>query len=309
MDVKIERKNGETFTLGDYDTIVKDFLVSSIPLESEYETTDGRNGTLDYGARHGQRKISVPIEVKAYDLADFPLLRDYLFKLLNRRESFYIMEMRRKKPLSYEFVEVNEKAKMDSDSDNHLVNGKRYLVRMSNEVELEQMGVYGEGEIEFETTELPFAESIGTTQDIEKDGVDSEDGIWGFGMGLEADDVSLVYTYDLPRFSRMEFDIFNAGNEPVHPFEKDFKIEISNVKGASDYLKLKNLTNESTLEITKGVSSNAVIVMDGATVTIDNLQALRDTTKEFIELDPGWNKFEIEGASAAKVAFDFRFYY
>ena len=40
-------------------------------------------------------------------------------------------------------------------------------MRIANVIELDQSLTFGEGELEFETTELPFAESIGTSADID----------------------------------------------------------------------------------------------------------------------------------------------
>src|SRR5699024_413517 len=52
-------------------------------------------------------------------------------------------------------------------TENKYIGGKRYKVRIANVIELDQSLTFGEGELEFETTELPFAESIGTSSDID----------------------------------------------------------------------------------------------------------------------------------------------
>jgi len=196
VDVQITKKNGESFTLEQFDILVKDFIVSSIPLESEYGKVEGSNRNIDYGATYSTRTITVPFVLRARDLMDFPLLRDVLFSLVNDTESYYIREMRRAKKLSYAFVDPPEPPKMDDDSINQFVGGKRYLVRLQNTFDIEQIEKDGEGELVFETTELPFAESIGTTQDIQENGINADDELWGFGMGLieEMGDVEYVPT-------------------------------------------------------------------------------------------------------------------
>ena len=304
MDVKVIRKNREPFTLEDYGVLVKDFIVPSIPLNSVYGEVDGRHGTVDYGATYGTRTITVPFVLQAHDLMDFPLLRDVLFNLVLDTDSFYIQEKRRAKKLAYEFVDTNEPARMDPETANRLVGGEQYLVRLQNSFDLDQIELDGEGELVFETTDLPFAESIGTAQDIQRDGIDADSELWGFGMGLEAVDETLTYTHE-----GSSFRIYNAGSLPVHPFEQELKISIRDVQNSTDYLELKNETNGSAFKATEGVTGSQTIDVEGASVTSDSLQYLRNTTKQFISLEPGWNEFTISGADSARVSFDFPFYY
>ena len=304
MDLQVNKKNGESFTFEQYDILVKDFIVSSIPLESEYSKPEGSDRKVDYGSTYGTRTIRVPFVLRAYDLMDFPLLRDVLFGLVLDKESFYIREMRRPKKLAYAFVDPSEPARMDPDTNNQLIGGKRYLVRLQNTFDIDQIETDGEGELIFETTELPFAESIGTTQDIHTRGINADDALWGFGMGLIADDASLVYTH-----TETSFRIFNAGNVPIHPYEQELKITIDNVQGSSSYLQLRNNTTGDAFRTTEAVNSNQTIVIDGPNVTSNGLQYYRKTNHQFITLEPGWNEFTITGASSVRVAFDFKFYY
>lgn len=299
--------NGESFTFEEYGIIVKDFIVSSIPLVAEYGLAEGIDRRVDYGANYDSRTITVPFEIVSYDLMDFPLLRDVLFGLVVDKQSFYIREMRRVKQLAYEFVDTNEPARMDNTTDNKFVGGKRYLVRLQNSFELDQMLEYGEGELVFETTELPFAESIGTTSDIQRDGLSAESGLWGFGMGLEAVDDSLIYKHNAVAGQR--FRIFNAGNVAIHPFEQELKITISNVVGSDEKFQITNQTNGSRTRVTVPLKSADVVIYDGAKVTRNGLAFLRNTNKMFVDLDLGWNEFEIYYCDSATVEFDFRFYY
>ena len=157
MDVEITKKNGESFRLSEYDIQAQDFNVSSIELMPTYGSIEGRSGAVDYGADYGSRTISVPFYLRAYDMHDYPLLRDELFSLVTTKESFYIRELRR----------PSEFTPCDDGYDDRYVGGKRYLVRLSNVIDLDQQRTYGFGEMVFETTELPFAESIGTSADID----------------------------------------------------------------------------------------------------------------------------------------------
>lgn len=275
MDVEIIRENGESFRLSDYGVIVSDFVVSSIPIETNYGTIEGRNGVIDYGATYGQREINVPFVSVANDLRDFAELRSKLFQLLAQKESFYIRELRRGNFQAYDFVDQTEEAREDVETVNEVVGDKKYLVRLKNSFKLEQSGVMGESELVFETSELPFAESEPITR-------------------------SYVTT---------TFSVVNDGDVPIHPFEQSLNIKISNVVGSTSYLQLENLTNGSVFRVNEGVTSGKVIELDGPTVTSNGLQYLRKTNKGYIELSPSVNNFKISGVTGAKVEFTFPNYY
>src|SRR5699024_6177887 len=167
MDVEIIKRDGSSFLLSSHDLHAKDFIVSSIELDPHYSEVENRSGRIDNGATYKARTITVPFYIKAHDLHDYALLRDELFSLVVSRESFYIRELRRTKYQAYEFVDTNESPRNDESTENKYIGGKRYKVRIANVIELDQSLTFGEGELGFETTELPFAESIGTSADID----------------------------------------------------------------------------------------------------------------------------------------------
>lgn len=289
MDVRITKSTGEQFLLSDYSVVAQDFIVSSIPLNATYATIEGRSGLVDMGADYGQRTIVVPFYIEGEDLLDFPLLRDQLFDHIASPEPIYIEELRRQ---NY------------GEGASQLVGGKRYLVRLNNEFALDQQFKYGFGEIEFITSDLPFAESVATTQEIQANGINSDRELWSLGMGLYSDDPTFGYTHE-----GNIFRVFNAGNVEVHPFQQYMAITVRNVGGSIDYFELRNATTDETFRVNEYVGSNQVIKIDGPNITSNGLQFLRKTNKTFISLQPGWNDFVINGASTARVEFDFKFYY
>jgi len=185
------------------------------------------------------------------------------------------------------------------------MKGKRYLVSVDQSFipdRIPNNRTYAEALITCTKIGLPFAESIGTTQDIQERGINANDAIWGFGMGLIADDDSLIYTH-----TGTSFKIYNAGDVSVHPFEQDLKITIDNIQGSTSYFELRNITTGDLFRVNEGATGT--IVLDGPNITRNSLNYLRETNKQYITLVPGWNHFEINGADSARVAFDFRFYY
>ncbi len=292
MDVRITKQNGESTLLSEISVVTRDFIVSSIELIPSYGSVEGRSGTVDYGASYGTRTITVPFYLEATGSHDYHLIRDRFFGLVNDLESCYIEELRRT-----EF----------ETGTNELVGGKRYLVRINNVIDLDQQFKFGFGEIEFVTTELPFAESAETTLFIEENGVNAGDGWWGFGMGLLADAESRKYRHNVVEEKR--FRIYNASNVDVHPFEQDLKITISNVVGSSSMFQVTNHTNSSRFRITEEVSNSDTYIYEGPNVTRNGFEALRRTRRDFIYLSPGWNELQMYYADSATVEFDFRYYY
>src|SRR5699024_5347073 len=281
MDVEITKQNGDSTRLSDLGITVRDFVVSSVNVEGIYSEVEGRAGTVDYGADFGSRTITVPFYYKASDLHDVPLLRDELFGLVVSSEPFYVREMRR---LTYQTGE------------NLFVGGKRYLVRISGNFDIEQEFKYGFGELVFETVGLPFAESIGTTQDIERNGLRYSQELWSYGMGLLYDEESHKYTHNDPSFK-----IYNAGIG-IHPFEQHLDIVIEGVRKGYE------LKNTSTGDVFKYTGdTTGTLKLNGPNITMNYFQSFRDTNRKYITLKHGWNEFTQN--QPRNISFDFRFYY
>lgn len=250
--------------------------VPSIPFRNNWG--GGADGIPPYrrGVDYLQRPISATIHLDDHEFFNFELLKGELYGIFGFNKPFFIVDRRRR--------------------------GLRYRAVLESNYNPIRLGV--DAVVPFITEKLPFAESIGTTQDIQRNGISSDDELWGFGMGLIADDEALKYTHE-----GKSFQIYNAGNESIHPFEQELKITISNVEGSTGFLELINETNGTVFRVNEVVGNNRVIVLDGPNITSNGVQYLRNTNRKYIVLEPGWNQFKINGATNAKVEFDFRFYY
>ncbi|ONK21232.1 hypothetical protein BLX87_23180 [Bacillus sp. VT-16-64] len=259
-----------------------DIFISSIRKKRETETVEGRHGYIDKGHTLETRNIELIFRLQAHNTQDYRLLRDEVFAYYSQGDFFYVSE-------EYQ-------------------PGKRYKVIAVEPFVPERINrkVASVG-IQLEMDDLPFAESIGTTQDIQRNGINTDSGLWGFGMGLQSVDDAMIYTHNA--ISGNTFRIFNAGNVSIHPFDQDLKITISNVVGSTELFQLVNLTNGSRARIDVPLKSTDKVIYDGPNVTRNSLAFLRDTRKNFIELSPGWNSFQIYNCNSATIAFDFPFYY
>lgn len=309
MDVEITKSNGSSFRLSDFG-IVKDFVVESIALEEVKEVGEGMHGFIDYGAFYRSRKITVPMKFKSRSLHGFALMRDELYKATSDIEPVYIRELRRPERLQYDFVGFGEKPRWSDNTDNKYVGGKRFKVRMISTLSPEQIVTDGEVNIEFETVEMPFAESLGTSMDLHRDGFDMDSGIWGAGMNLDARDY--VYAKRLSSADPI-IEIYNPSDVDVNPFEGDLKITIGRIFNAgtsSSHIQFTNHANGTRARFYGPLySASSEVVYDGPEITLNGAQALGRSRRDFITLSPGMNRIQMYEATWADIEFDFRFYY
>ncbi|WP_334313784.1 phage tail family protein [Bacillus sp. BP-3] len=173
--------------------------------------------------------------------------------------------------------------------------GKRWLVEVEP---------YDLAQINFQSAniEMPFvvssgyAESIGTTQDS----LTFDSGLWQIGQGLIAEDLIYNQTTSI-------FRIYNAGDITIDPRNLPLLITF---KGASANLKIRNKTTGDEWLYNGTTTSNDIIRLDRIRSTKNSLSIFRDTNRKLISIKPGWNDFEITGATSPfSISFDFRFYY
>lgn len=256
-----------------------DVFVSSISRVRQKVNIEGRSGSVDYGSVDDYRTVELYVLLRSYDTVDYRLLRDEIYALFSRN-FLYVEETRTRGKLYKVSIDSNyipERAPRHARDATIMLPG--------------------------ETVDMPFAESIGTTADISGYKLKYSDEIWSYGMGLLYDEDSHRYIH-----AGTEFSIYNAGNVTVDPFEMDLKITIDPIHQSPDFFEMTNKTTGETFRVDEGMQGDA-IVLDGPNVTINGLQALRKTNKQFISLAPGWNDFELKGTGSSRVEFDFRYYY
>src|SRR5690625_2425617 len=148
-----------------------DIFISSIQLSRDIRNIEGVDGSVDYGSRYDTRQIDLTVKLDAKDTQDYRLLRDEVYAFFNVNDYFYISERYQK--------------------------GKRYKVKVTESFIPERHNKWVSSlDIPLEIVGLPFAESIGTTLDIEENGISANDEMWGFGMGLQSVDETLKYIHD-----------------------------------------------------------------------------------------------------------------
>ena len=296
----IVERDGKKIKLSDLGVIVKDFIVSSVEFEEHHEDIEGMAGGVDNGVSIGRRSISVPITFKSQDLLDFPLLRDELFDLFHPSGFIYVQEMRRPKNLAYDFVDFGQKPKYEDGTENVLVGGKRYKVRIANPFDFEQFKTYGSTVLEFKTVGLPYSESVYSTRELNDTGYDALVEKYGLVDGINSDNTRY-------KFTQSNFTVWNAGNVTVAPEQMYLQISVHNVTSDKDFT-IRNKTTGEEFIYRKSLNQQPIYI-DGMSTKVYQANIFRDTNKRFISLAPGENDFEILNGTFNRIDFDFRFYY
>ncbi|MGE7092525.1 phage tail domain-containing protein [Lysinibacillus sp. NPDC048646] len=305
MDTFIEYVTGATLSLVKEGYITQDMVIKPIETKTSSIDVDGRPGVVRESVNHGVRVIVVPITFIATDELDFALRRDKLFSIFSDLEPFYIYEGRPTyKTSTYEFElpgqTWGENPQLPTNIE--ILKGKRYKVIRTNMNEVDQRGLLGKVDIEFETYQLPYAESPGTTLDE----LTFNKAVWQTGQGLIAvDPTTLKYVFQ----NQTTIQVYNAGDVPLKTNIRDMLFEIE-FRGASNNLNIRNATNGSTWQYTGASSTNDMIKLETPTrFTKNGLSIFKETNKKALTLSPGWNTIQISGATQFLVSFKFKFYY
>ena len=145
--------------------------------KKQIEKKENTSGRILLSSQYRKRNITVDCYVVSTKLNDNSRLRDEFYSLTNSNEPIYIRELRRQfhnyrfiQPTGKDYQEIDEYNNLfnhEPFNDNYYVNGKQYQVMCSDVVVPEENGRKINFSIKFETVELPFAESIGTSLALE----------------------------------------------------------------------------------------------------------------------------------------------
>jgi phage-related protein len=170
--------------------------------------------------------------------------------------------------------------------------GKRMEVSVESELDLNYITLEdGEFELDF-VIHSTFLESVITTLNPFQ--------LEGYSQMSTPEEVKY-------RFSETTLKVWNEGEitlDPrVHPLVILFE-------GASSGLTITNLTTGDEWQYNGSTIDGDIIRLDGIRSFKNNISIFGQTNKKLISLVPGWNEFEITGATSPfEISFDFRFYY
>jgi hypothetical protein len=267
MGLKVIRKDGKTFDLSYINGSLISFDVKPPEFKGDPfdESSENMDGGEDVEVYYKGREIACELQIKAYDELDYPLVRNKVFQMFSSRIPFYVIDDR--EPM------------------------KRWLVRASYDIE--QL-IYDRGKIDITfKSQFVHAESTWTTED----GLTSDTGLIGFGMGWDTGKIETAkYSfYETEDAAYHDFNIWNGGDFKIDPRKHWLVIEI---KGPSTNLAITNKTNGDKWQYTGVTYSGNTVQLYGVKsrkYTDEWKSTFKDSNRQIITLDPGWNYLRVEG--------------
>lgn len=314
MDIEITKMNGTSYTLSDFGFKVKDVIVESMEVDDTYKTKENAHGRVLLSSVFTKRKISVPCFVDATKLNDVSRLRDELYSLTVDTQPFWLRELRRSKKRNYRFIEPiaddyqevdeynNLRYDHDGYNDDYFVNGRRYQVKYVNTIVPSQKGTIVNFTLEFETAELPFAESIGTSLDLEKR---PESELWSTDMLIPFDEQDASRTYSFTNiWNNIVYYHGNADNDQFNMYKKVTIILGEDTENFEFTMSHSDLMTIRDVKMKKGDK----IVYDGVQTFKNGTPVNNEASGSQPKFKHGWNEFEFN-QQVKSVKFDMKFYY
>ena len=273
-------------------------MSSGIKKRTGSEYSDGRPGRINYHSEDEYRTVTLTVQATAEDMHDITHLRDAVNELFDGE--LMLREMRIKS-VEVEYESMGQRTGELQLEAPEYVNGKQIKVAMVNSPEIDDTTLVSTFTVEFETTELPYFETIYTTLELHDSGYSATAEKYGLVDNIDVEKVKY-------RFTENNFTVYNAGNVTVEPESMYISILFYYCSIPDGKMTVKNLTTGDVLEVNR-TTNRSHIRQDGMVFTIAGVNFFRDTNRKFISLAPGDNKFEITGATYDEARFNFKYLY
>lgn len=291
--------NGERYNLADYG--FPSIKVNPVDIQYDSENILGRAGRNRVTRYHGVRAIQLKMLLQAADVADTSLLRDELAAILDDAEDFYIYETIGQ---TYKFEIPGQSAYGGAQKAIEWIPlmHKRWRVERINNDGIEWNGLTGRRVIEFETSNLPYAETPFTSLELANAPLEWDRDAIAWGMGFDWDENPPKFT-----FNTSTFTVNNYGNVDINPRYMPLKIVLRGT--FSSNVTIRNITTNDTFVYNGSLSSSQQLILDGVDYRIGTTSITGNTNKKLITLKKGENQFQITGGTVTEISFEFPFYY
>lgn len=277
---------------------VLSFMSSGIKKRTGSEYSDGRPGRINYHSEDEYRTITLTLQATAEDMHDITHLRDAINELFDGE--MFIREMRIK-DIKVEYEHPGQRTGELQLEAPEYVNGKQIKVAMVNSPEIDDTTLVSTFTVEFETTELPYFETIYTTLELHDSGYSAT--AEKYGLVDNIDDEKVKY-----RFAESNFTVYNAGNVTIEPESMFLEITINGFI-PTGLLKVENKTTGDVFTYDRIMSVPTNLKISGINVFRGVVNEFRNTNRRFLSLRPGSNEFEVTGVDFDEVRLDFKYYY
>lgn len=261
LDVEIN-KNGKSYLVSNNNITgtsleVLSFMSSGIKKRSGSGASEGRPGRINYYSEDDYRTITMTVEATAEDMQDIAHLRDAVNELFDGE--MFIREMR-VKDIKVEYERPGERTGELQLEAPEYVNGKQIKVAKVNSIEIDDTTLKSVFTVEFETTELPYFESIYTTLELHDSGYSATAEKYGLVDNIDDEKVQYVF----------------QGNDN----NNRIPMESSAWESGSFYSTGTNNNNSTDIR-----TADYITVTKGATITVSNYSETNIRTMGVYEWD------------------------
>ena len=232
---------------------------------------NGTDGEITYGAFYGPSTVKAKVYLHGKDVYDYKLLVSELYRLLYSKKPIRIHDEVEPNICYYCFV-------------------KPMTFTTINFTD-------GTAEIEF-TVPSGFRQSIKNSDELA--GTDYQ-----FGMNETNNDNShgdIKY-----EFNSETFWVYNDSDVLIDPYKNRHELTIT--LKCDGKPTIKNDTTDTSIAINQNIKNTDTFMLNGVDSFLNNDAWGINTDMGYITLAPGWNKFEVSGASNVDIKFSFPFLY
>lgn len=293
-------KNGKSYRVSnneftDKDIKVISFNVAGIDHNYSFEEVDRLHGRFLNAYTNKKRSAKLVLWYSVEKLSHAVHLKNNIAKLFSGQ--CYYRELKAINP-EIMFQSFGQKAQ---SFDLDYVSGKQIKLALVNEFDFDTSQLSGEIELEFETINLPYYESIGRSLDLE---VDNKLGIWSSDMEVNwnINDKRRKYTFE----NVYTGSVYYHGDVDISQFNFDYNVTITIGETTEKFIWY---IEESELMIIEGLELKPgdIIKYDGIQ-TFKNGVPINETRMTNPTFKEGWNTFKFN-QDVRKVVFDMKFYY
>ena len=187
---------------------VLSFMASGIKKRTGSEYSDGRPGRINYHSEDEYRTVTLLVQSTAYDMQDVAHLRDSINELFDGE--LMLREMRIKS-VGVEYESMGKRTGEMQLGAPEYVNGKQIKVTMVNSPEIDDTTLVSTFTVDFETTELPYFETIYTTLELHDSGYSATAEKYGLVDNIDDEKVKYRFEPDLKKVTLKSSD-FEQGS-------------------------------------------------------------------------------------------------
>lgn len=271
----------------------------------DFSNIDRVNGRFHNSTTELKKTVEMKLRYDVQKIGQASFLKARIQELL--RGHFYLRELAASETeIKFEniFEPKNQQPTLE------YVDGRQIYVGLVNEISFDTTQISGEIDVEFETIELPYFESIGYSTDLEKEKGNINK--WGSVDSniFDEGDVSRKYTFTNLKIG----EVYYGGSVPIKQFNQDSVVELTLGEDIS-----KDDRSGLTFYITNGSNAIKISGLDikaGDVIRFDGIHTYRNKiriddynqTQTQPVLVPGWNTFH-STKTLQKITFKHKRYY